>query len=244
MGEMNINQIIVVTDGKSNIGGDPVMATKEAAKNGITVSTIGIMGKGDGEEDCIDEIRRIAKNGGGEWELTYIENLSMTLQMVTQKTINRTISTVVNKQLKEIIGQEIDEMMPKERKKFVEYIENLSDEIFLRCCIILDSSGSMKPKLIKARESIIDLMNSLKARKGRSEVAIIAYPGKNGEMYDLINGFTDDTNTILERLREIKANGTTPTAPAIYGAIKLFNNRYDKKEIIEDETALLEENIV
>lgn len=244
MKEMKINQVIVVTDGRSNIGGDPIVAAREAARNNIVVSAIGIVDRSDVDESPIQEIQDIAANGGGEWELTYIENLSNTLHMLTQRTVNKTINTVVNKQLKEIIGSELDEIEPKNRNKFVDYIENLSDEIHIKCCILMDCSGSMKPKINKARESIIDLMNSLKARKGKSEISVIAFPGKSREMTNLINGFSDDVDFIKNEIYKMDTGGTTPTAPAIYSAIELFTNKVKQfEETIEEEPFFAESTV-
>lgn len=244
MKEMKINQIIVVTDGRSNIGGDPIIAVREAVGNNIVVSAIGIVDKPDTNESPIEEIQNMAKSGRGEWELTYIENLSTTLHMLTQRTVNKTISTVVNKQLKEIIGAELDEIKPESRNKFIEYIENISDEIHIKCCVLMDCSGSMKPKIHKARESIIDLMNSLKARKGKSEVAVIAFPGSGKEMTRVISDFSDDIDIIKNEIRNMNVGGTTPTAPAIYKAIELFTNRALKSDETIEEEPLFAENIV
>lgn len=244
MKQMKINQIIVVTDGRSNVGGDPIIAAKEAARNNIIVSAIGIVDKPEDDESPIEEVQNIAASGGGEWELTYIENLSTTLHMLTQRTVNKTINTVVNKQLKELIGAELDEIKPKSRNKFVEYIENLSDEIHIKCCVLLDCSGSMKPKINKARESIIDLMNSLKARKGKNEVAIIAFPGPGTEMTNIVNSFTDDIEHVKHEIYNMRPNGTTPTAPAIYKAIELFSDRPSNSNDIIEEEPLFAESIV
>ncbi len=244
MEQMKVNQIIVVTDGRSNVGGNPIIAAKEAVGNNIIVSAIGIVEKLEEDEGPIEEVQNIAASGGGEWELTYIENLSTTLHMLTQRTVNKTINTVVNKQLKELIGAELDEIRPKRRNKFVEYIENVSDEIHIKCCILLDCSGSMKSKISKARESIIDLMNSLKGRKGKSEVAVIAFPGPKTEMTNIVNDFTDDIEYIKDEICNIRTNGTTPTAPAIYKAIELFSGRASKSNDIIEEEPLLEDSIV
>lgn len=248
MEKMKINQIIVVTDGRSNIGGDPIMASKKAWENDIVVSSIGIIGREESDESQIEEVQKIATKGSGEWELTYIENLSETLQMMTQKTVNKTLNCVVNKQLKEIIGSELEEIRPNDRNKFIEYIENLSDEITLKCCVLMDCSGSMKPKIQRARDSIIELMNSLQGRKGKSEIAIIAFPGRNKEMTNIISDFTDDIDLIKKKIYNMKASGTTPTAPAIYRAIEMFKSKgeefKDIKDTIEEEKPLFEENIV
>jgi len=244
MKDVKIKQIIVVTDGRSNVGGDPVAAAREAAANSITVSAIGIVDKSEADESPIEEIQKIAQGGKGEWELTYIENLSATLQMVTQRTVNKTLSTVVNKQLKEIIGAELDDIKPKKRNKFIEYMDNLSDEIYIKCCVLMDCSGSMKPKIHKARESIIDLMNSMNARKGRSEIAVIAFPGNGGDMTNIVNNFTSDIEYVKNQIYNMIPNGTTPTAPAIYKAIELFANRSPRSNEIVEEEPLFSESIV
>jgi len=241
---VKINQIIVVTDGRSNIGGDPTIAARQAAGQNIIVSAIGIVDKSEEDESPIEEIQKIAHNGKGEWELTYIENLSSTLQMVTQRTVNKTLSDVVNKQLKEIIGAELDDIKPQKRNKFIEYIENLSDEIHIKCCVLMDCSGSMKPKIHKARDGIVDLMNSLNGRKGKSEVAVIAFPGIKGEMTDVINEFTDDIEYVKNQIYNMRPNGTTPTAPAIYKAIEIFANKSPYSNEIIEEEPLFTESIV
>ncbi|HYE12158.1 MAG TPA: vWA domain-containing protein, partial [Patescibacteria group bacterium] len=69
-----IRQIIVISDGKSNIGINPIDAAKQANKLGIVVSTIGIISQnGDGDERDIEELEGIAKSGGGLCEYTHLE---------------------------------------------------------------------------------------------------------------------------------------------------------------------------
>jgi len=238
--DVELKEIIVITDGKANIGGDPSLAAKRAKENSIIVSAIGIIG--EGEDEPVSEVQRIADMGGGQWELTYLRDLSKTLMMVTQKTVNRTLTTVVNRELKELIGAELEEMKPKARGKFIRYIEGLSDEISLKCCILLDCSGSMKSKLKTAKESILDLMESLKGRKGRSELALIAFPGEVGEKVKLICDFTNDIDSIKNSLMELRANGTTPTGRAILKAVDLFNGKYMDDEVVDD--GLFGDNVV
>ncbi|WP_432404943.1 VWA domain-containing protein [Wukongibacter sp. M2B1] len=241
---MKINQIIVVTDGRSNIGGDPTIAARQAASQNIIVSAIGIVNRSEEDESPIEEVQKIAQNGKGEWELTYIENLSSTLQMVTQRTVNKTLSNVVNKQLKEIIGAELEDIKPQKRNKFIEYIESLGDEIHIKCCVLMDCSGSMKSKIHKARDSIVDLMNSLNSRKGKSEIAVISFPGIKGEMTDIINDFTDDIEYVKNQIYNMRPNGTTPTAPAIYKAIEIFTNKSSYSNEIIEEEPLFAESII
>lgn len=241
MDKMEIKEIIIVTDGRSNIGGDPSAAAKMARNKSIVVSAIGIVGDND-NDDPIDEIQNIARQGQGEWELTRIENLSQTLQMITQKTVNKTINTVVNKQLKEIIGTELEELQPRKRSKFIEYIEGVKEEISLKCCVLMDCSGSMKAKMRMAKESVLDLMNSLEGRRGQNEIALITFPGNVGEKTRIITDFTRDIELVRNKLKDLEANGTTPTAPGIYKAIELFEGRisYTNEEMEEEKPAFSE----
>ncbi len=235
--QLEMKQIIVVTDGQSNIGGNPVSAAKEAKEEGVIVNAIGII---DGQADeALWEVEKIAQGGGGIWENTMIQELGQTMHGVTQKTVHKTIETIVGKQLKEIIGTDLENIPPKERSKIVDYMDKVSEEIGIKCCIVMDCSGSMKNKMAVARQSIIELMNSLKGRKGKNEIAIIAYPGKNGECTDMISDFTQDIQKIKEKVFLLKAGGTTPTAAAINHAISLF-----KMDVSIKEEVFLEESMV
>lgn len=232
--EVVIKQVIVVTDGQSNVGGDPVAAAREAYSKDIIVNTIGIVDQKQQDEKPLAEIVDIAEAGGGIYEYTYIDELFQTMQSVTYKTVNRTIQEAVNKQLKEIIGQNLNDMNPASRSKILNYIDTYSDEVALQCCILLDTSGSMANKILSARYSILDLMESFKTRRGRIATAVIAYPVKE-QHCGLIFDFDEDLKDLEERLYTIKTQGTTPTAPAIYYAIELiesYNKRKNKEEIL------------
>ncbi len=81
--DVTIKQIILVTDGQSNVGGDPIEAAENAYKNGIIVNTIGIVEQKGTSEDALNEIMHIAKAGGGNYEYTYIDELFQTMQSLT-----------------------------------------------------------------------------------------------------------------------------------------------------------------
>ncbi|WP_207707323.1 vWA domain-containing protein [Crassaminicella thermophila] len=246
MKEIEIRQIIVVTDGKSNIGGNPITAASEAYKQNIIVSAIGIMDEKASDDDSLFEVEKIAKVGGGVWENTMIKNLGYTMHVVTQKTMNKTIETVVGKQLKEIMGAELDDIPPKKRSKVIDYMDQLSEEVSIKCCIAMDCSKSMKNKMSTAKQSIIELMHSLQGRRGKSQVAVIAYPGKNGEFTALISDFTEDIQRLKDKIFGLKAGGTTPTAAAINRAVALINgeNEQELEEIIINSEPLLNEGMV
>lgn len=211
-----IRQVIVITDGRSNIGINPIEAAKLAAKLGIVVSTIGIINQnGEGDEGDIDELEGIAKAGGGLCEYTHLENLGMTVQVMTQKTAQKTIEQIVSKQLKSIIGVDINNLEPKSRFKIVDFIENYGDRINLKCVVAVDCSGSMGNKLDTAKRSLTDLLQNLKSRKGESRIAVVKYPGERGEAASVVCGFTDSTELLQNRLVTMRAGGGTPTGPAI-----------------------------
>ena len=47
---IDFKQIILATDGESNVGVNPVMIAKQGYSNGITISTIGIVDEQNKEE--------------------------------------------------------------------------------------------------------------------------------------------------------------------------------------------------
>ncbi|MDF2592510.1 MAG: hypothetical protein K0S75_1976 [Clostridia bacterium] len=228
-----IRQIIIITDGKSNIGISPIEAARQANKFGIVVSTIGIIGQdGDGNESDIEEVEGIAKAGGGLCEYTHLENLGMTVQVMTQKTAQKTIEQIVTRQLKSIIGVDINNLEPKSRFKIVDFIENFGDSINLKCAVILDTSGSMGSKLDTAKSSLIELLQSLNSRRGEGKIAVIKYPGYNDEAASVVCNFTDSKELLQNRLSSMRAGGGTPTGPAIEKACQLImeSNKYRQEE--------------
>lgn len=217
-----LKQIILVTDGQSNIGGNPIDSAKEAYNKNIIVNTVGILNKGEKNNNAYDEVTNIAKAGGGHCEYTHIEYLYQTMKSLTIKTVNMTIQEAVNKQLKEIMGQGLESIEPSSRGKLLNYIEEFSGEIEISCCILMDCSGSMIKKIDEARYSILELMESFKNRKGRVNLAVIAFPGTKQENYEVIHDFEDELGNLKRNLYETKARGGTPTAPAINKAISII----------------------
>lgn len=223
-----IRQIIVITDGKSNIGINPIEAARQANKAGIVVSTIGIINQdSDGDEKEIEELEGIAKAGGGLCEYTHLENLGMTVQVMTQKTAQRTIEQIVSRQLKSIVGVDMNNLEPKSRFKIVDFIENFGDSINLRCAIVLDTSGSMRNKLETAKKSLTELLRNLKSRRGNSMIAVIKYPGLCNDNASIICSFTDSVEFLQDRMGLLKAGGGTPTGLAIEKACELIAKSKD-----------------
>lgn len=237
--------MIVVTDGKSNIGGNPVTAAAEAAKRGIVVNAIGIMEQKE-EDHAFDEIREIARAGRGTWENTHVANLGQTMHHMTQRTVNKTIETIVGRQLKEMIGGNIDDIPPQARGQIIDYMDRLGEDIPIKCCVVMDCSGSMANKMGTARQSIIELMNSLQGRKGKSQIAIIAFPGEKGDFYRVICDFTENISEVKRTVYALKAGGNTPTAAAMNKAIDLMLDIHDIsfEEIVDNNEPLLKDGII
>lgn len=227
-----IRQIIIITDGRSNIGINPIEAAKQASRLGIVISTIGIINQnGDGDEKDIEELEGIAKAGGGLCDYTHLENLGMTVQMMTQKTAQKTIEQIVSKQLKSIIGVDMNSLEPKSRYKIVDFIENFGDSINLKCVIVLDTSGSMGSKLETAKRSLLELMQNLSSRRGQSRIAVVKYPGQREDIASIVSSFTDSTEVLQNRMSTLRAGGGTPTGPAIEMACRLImDSMYEPQE--------------
>lgn len=226
MKEAILKQIILITDGKSNRGTSPIDAALMAKEHGITISTIGIMDRNSETEREFEEIRGIANAGDGIYDLSYIENLGQTLHMLTQKTMNKTIGQVVNNQLKDLIGDDLSSIEPSKRLKLIDYIDNFSNQVNLKLCILLDCSGSMNDKLLNAVDSMYELLKSLEVREGDNDIAVIGFPGKMGSNTFMLNEFADDTSLIKEKIRDVKVRGITPTGPAIEYAINYIDNKH------------------
>jgi Ca-activated chloride channel homolog len=223
-----IKQIIVVTDGRSNVGISPVEAARRAYGAGITLSTIGVINlRGGSDEKDIEEVEEIAKAGGGLCEYSHIEDLSRTIQNLTHRTAQRTIEQIVSRQLKVMMGEEIENMEPKSRLKIVDFIEKYGENINLKCIVVLDTSGSMREKLSIAKRSVVELLENLQGRKGSSSIAVITYPGEDVGMCSIICGFTSDIGILRQKLEMISSGGGTPTGPAILKACELMYQYYE-----------------
>ncbi len=221
--DVTIKQIILVTDGQSNVGENPVEAAAKAYRNGIIVNTIGVVDQKMSNDDALDEIVHIAKAGGGNYEYSYIHDLFQTMQSLTYKTVNQTLKDVVSKQLKEMIGEDINSMEPESRSKILNYIDGFSEDVGVQSCILLDSSASMANKIHLARHSILELIHSFKGRNGKTDLAIIAFPGENLHTCKVLHSFNDSREGLERSLYEVNPKGGTPTALAIEEAIKLIN---------------------
>lgn len=212
-----MKQIMLITDGCSNVGESPVMAAALARQEGIVVNVIGIVDYGTIGELGGLEIAEIAKAGGGMSRTAGTDNLAQTMQMMTRKTVVQTIQQAVHKEIKQILGdQSIGDLSPDTRSQVVEVIDELSETSPLQVALLIDASASMKPKLRAVEEAIRDMMLSLGSRKGESRLAVFHFPGAHsGEDAVLDVGWTNDLGTARSIFQRLVMRGATPTGPAI-----------------------------
>ncbi|WP_019640010.1 vWA domain-containing protein [Paenibacillus fonticola] len=229
-----MRQIMLITDGCSNVGESPVMAAALARQEGITVNVVGIVDYGAIGELGSQEIYEIARAGGGMSQLTGTERLAQTMQMLTRKTVVQTVQQAVNKELRQILGRDtIEDLPPDKRSRVVEVIDEFSESTPLQVALLIDASASMKPKLAAVEEAIRDMMLSLGARKGQSQLAVFHFPGPRSEDAVLDVNWTTDLGSVKAIFQRLVMRGATPTGPAIKQVMEFFRygtlNRNEKE---------------
>lgn len=216
-----IRQILVITDGCSNVGDDPVVAANQARQQNITVNVIGVVDKGDLGRQGREEALSIADAGGGMCRIVQPQELSATAQMMTHQTMQLTLQDVVNQELLQVMGKTTEDLPPTQRAKVMQVVDKLEEEVELRVVVAVDTSASMRDKIVSVREAIRDLSLSLQARCGQSQVAVLIFPGSSSEMVRVVHPFEPNLNMdALEAM--LVARGGTPTGPAITQAIAQF----------------------
>ncbi|MCL6548277.1 MAG: VWA domain-containing protein [Alicyclobacillus sp.] len=220
--EAVIRQILVITDGCSNVGGDPVEAAARARAKGVAVNVIGIVEQGEAGQHGYGEAMSIADAGGGACRIVHPLELSGTVQMMTRQTMQMTLAQVVDRELQNVMGKKVEDLNPEERAKVLQVVDKLGEEVALHLVVAVDTSASMKEKMPTVREAIRDLSLSLQARQGRARVAVVAFPGKGDERVRLVQPFTDAVD--VSGLPDLfVARGGTPTGPAIDYSLTLFD---------------------
>jgi Ca-activated chloride channel family protein len=218
-----MKQIILITDGCSNVGLSPVVAAAEAQAEGIAVNVIGVVDQGELGLLGSEEIREIAAAGGGMSRIVNSHQLSQTVQMMTRKTVSQTIQHAVGKELQQILGHtQLEQLPPEQRAEVVHVIDDMSEKSSLRVALLIDASASMKPKLSAVREAIRDLLLSLRARMGTSELVVFHFPSsKNGqEELEMDLNWTDQFVNLDKMFNKINMKGTTPTGPALMSTVQ------------------------
>lgn len=219
-----MRQIILVTDGCSNEGISPVVAAAHALAEGIAVNVIGVMDQGELGQKGMIEISDIAKAGGGISRVVSSHLLSQTMQMVTRKTVSHTIQQVVNKELRQMMGiEDLEALHPNKRSQIVHTIDELSETSDLQVALLIDTSLSMKSKLPAVQEAMQDLLLSLQARMGKSELAVFHFPAsEKSEEAQLDTGWTQELAKLPNLFYKLSMKGMTPTGPALLQVIRFI----------------------
>ncbi|MFD2115457.1 vWA domain-containing protein [Paenibacillus yanchengensis] len=232
-----MKQILLITDGCSNVGMSPVVAAAHAKAEAISVNVIGVLDDGDLGEFGAQEIAEIARAGGGMSRLVNTRDLTQTVQMMTRKTVVQTIQQAVHKELQQVLGTSTIEALPPEKRgEVVRVMEQLTETTDLKIALLIDASASMKHKLPAVEEAIADLMLSLQARQGNSEVAVFHFPAhKHGGDCTMDVDFTNQFSKLNHIFHNLPLSGTTPTGPAIMYVLQAFD-QFANRRRVDDET--------
>ncbi|THF74511.1 hypothetical protein [Cohnella fermenti] len=229
-----MNQILLITDGGSNVGLSPVAAAAQAYEEGIVVNVAGVLDEGSLGEYGASEIAEIAKAGGGISRIVSTKQLSQTVQMMTRQTVVGTIRQAVNEELRQVFGvNSVESLPPPKRAEVVRVMEEMGETAPLKVALLIDASASMKPKLLAVEEAIRDLSLSLQARSGDSMAAVFHFPGER-EDCTLDAPWTSSTERLGSLFGRLRMRGTTPTGPALMRVIAYFHESYGKI-VSEDE---------
>ncbi|MBU9710473.1 vWA domain-containing protein [Evansella tamaricis] len=236
-----LRQILLLTDGCSNTGEDPIAIASLAKEEGMTVNVIGIVDRQEMSEAGVNEIESIAEAGGGISQVVYARQLSQTVQMVTKKAMTQTIYGVVNREISQILGEEkeLEDLEPEKRGQLMEVVDELGETMDLDIIILVDTSASMKNKLPMVQEALLDLSVSLRARTGNNHFALYSFPGKRKDVDKLIN-WTPHFDSLSGAFKKMSTSGVTPTGPALQEGIGIMRKRMKKKGSDEDEFYLEE----
>ncbi|PWI58458.1 VWA domain-containing protein [Sulfoacidibacillus thermotolerans] len=215
--EVTLKQILLITDGCSNVGTDPVYVAQTAREQGVTVSVIGILDDGALGEQGQREAENIAQAGGGMCRIIRAADLSHTMQMVTQRTMQLTLQQVVNKELRQIMGQDQTALPPDLRTKVARMVETGTEEVELQIALVVDVSASMTSKMASVREAIRDLEFGLAARGGSHRLVVVTYPGVSGEDAQMLRM---EGESVADAVGAMRTAGNTPTGPALQLAVR------------------------
>jgi Ca-activated chloride channel family protein len=240
-----LRQILLITDGCSNQGEDPVAMAALAKEQGITVNVIGVIDHDTIDEKGIKEIEEIALSGGGVSQVVYAKQLSQTVQMVTRKAMTQTLQGVVNKELQQILGgtASVEDLPPEKRGEIMEVVDELGETVQLEVLILVDTSASMKSKLPTVKEALFDLSLSLNARTGENRFSVFIFPGKKNDVEKLLD-WTPKLESLTSIFSKLTTGGITPTGPAIREALSYFRKKRSLRSLLSrDDEQFYEESI-
>ena len=225
-----MKQILLITDGGSNVGDSPVVAAAQAYVEGITVNVAGVVDEGTIGEYGAAEIAEIARAGGGISQIVTSRQLSRTVQMMTRQTVAGSIRQAVNQELRQLFGVDnIGSLPPSKRGEVVKVMEEMEETMSLSVALLIDASASMKPKLHAVEEAIRDLTLSLQARTGKSQISVFHFPGDSQHAYCVLDaGWTTNSAKIGSLFGRIRMRGTTPTGPALLQVVDFIRETCGK----------------
>lgn len=243
MNKGTIKQILLITDGCSNQGEDPIAMAALAREEGITVNVIGVMEEDTIDEKGMQEIEGIAMSGGGVSQVVYAQQLSQTVQMVTRKGMTQTLQGVVNKELKQILGSNtsMEDLPPEKRGEVMEVVDELGETVELEVLVLVDTSASMKNKLPTVKEALLDLSISLNARIGDNRFSVFVFPGKRKEVEKILD-WTPRLESLSSVFPKLTSGGITPTGPAIREALSHFEKKRSLRSLISRDEQYFEES--
>ncbi|WP_371932605.1 VWA domain-containing protein [Bacillus carboniphilus] len=239
-----LKQILLITDGCSNQGEDPIAMASLAREHGITVNVIGVVDRDTIDPKATREIEGIATAGGGVHQIVYKQSLSQTVQMVTRQAMTQTIQGVVNKELQQILGNQstLEELPPDKRGEVMDVVDELGEKSDLALLVLVDTSASMTSKLPTVKESLIDLSISLNSRLGNNQFSIALFPGKRNQVENVLS-WTTKLESLSAIFSKIKMAGITPTGPAIKEAIQYMQTyQSSRKNLLMHEDEFYDES--
>ncbi|WP_338450479.1 VWA domain-containing protein [Niallia oryzisoli] len=240
-----LKQILLITDGCSNQGEDPIAMAALAKEHGITVNVIGVMDQDIIDEKGLKEIEDVSLAGGGVSQVVYAQKLSQTVQMVTRKAMTQTLQGVVNKELQQILGQShtLEDLPPEKRGEVMEVVDELGETVELEVLILVDTSASMKQKLPTVKEALLDLSLSLNARSGENRFSVFVFPGKKNDVDKLLD-WTPRLESLTSVFSKLSTGGITPTGPAISEALQYFQKKRSLRSLLSrDDESFYEESV-
>jgi Ca-activated chloride channel family protein len=244
MSKGTLRQILLITDGCSNHGEDPVAIAALAREKGVAINVIGILSQNEAYgEHGLKEVEEIAMSGGGVSQIVYANQLAQTVKMVTQKAMTQTIHGMINMELTHILGDDkhMEDLPPEKRGQVMEVVDEIGETVNLEVLILVDASASMDDKLPTVQESLIDLSISLNSRSGHNQFSIYTFPGKK-QSIDRLLDWTPQLDTLGKLFKKISVGGITPTGPALKEALELFPERRSKRKFLGDSDEYVEES--
>ncbi|MEH7236350.1 vWA domain-containing protein [Bacillus sp. JJ1562] len=239
-----LKQILLITDGCSNQGEDPIAMAALAREQGVTINVIGVVEQDTIDERGMQEIEGMATAGGGVSQIVYSTQLSQTVQMVTKQAMTQTLQGVVNKELQQILGAKtsMEDLPPEQRGEVMEVVDELGETVDLEVLVLVDTSASMKHKLPTVKEALLDLSISLNARMGDNQFSVFVFPGKRVEVERVLD-WTPRLESLSSIFPKLTTGGITPTGPAIREALTYFKKKRSLRSLLSrDDEQYYEES--